>query len=145
MPPSTDTHVRRPSTSLRAPTVYSATPARATSDRPGSTNSRGGGEAVLLAAPQERRHDRLGVRLDGRRGLLAHVLRREAAAGAVLAQLAARACATISAANASITAFASSYGSSENSGEPRWQCSPISSTPRQPLRVGHRLLGRAGG
>ncbi len=87
MPPSTDTHVRRPSISLRAPTVYSATPARATSDRPGSTNRCGSAQPVLGAAPLERRHDLLGVRLDRRRGLLAHVLGREAAAGAVLAEM----------------------------------------------------------
>ena len=49
MPPSTATYVRTPGISLRAPTLYRATPARATSDRPGSTTSRGSGRSC---APQ---------------------------------------------------------------------------------------------
>ena len=54
MPPSTDTHVRSPSTCLRAPTVYSATPARATSERPGSTKRCGSGS---LFSAQRRLND----------------------------------------------------------------------------------------
>ena len=43
MPPSTAAYVRTPGISLMLPTVYSATPAGPTTDRPGSTVIDGSG------------------------------------------------------------------------------------------------------
>ena len=43
MPPSTATYLRTPGMSLLAPTLYSATQARLTTARPGSTMSLGEG------------------------------------------------------------------------------------------------------
>ena len=43
MPPSMTTYLRMPGSVFKMPTVYSVTPAGATSERPGSTRRRGNG------------------------------------------------------------------------------------------------------
>ncbi len=67
--------------------MYSATPARATIERPGSMKRRGCGHAETLAGGEEWRHDHLGVVVGRRRELIADVADGEAATGAELVHL----------------------------------------------------------